>query len=105
MEIRPGQPESFPRGFAKESDPAVRAVLPFGTDDGLVAERGKALALSICPDLADPFHVVDITGDALKQDPARLADEFQSMSLMGGRRVVRVRPAAEECVAAVEALF
>jgi DNA polymerase-3 subunit delta len=105
MEIKAGQAEAFLRGYAKKPDAAVRAVLLYGPDDGLVAERGKALALSICPDLADPFRVVDIGGDALKQDPARLADEFQSMSLMGGRRVVRVRPAGEESLAAVEALF
>jgi len=105
MEIKAAQAEAFLRGYAKKPDAALRAVLLFGSDDGLVAERGKALALSVCPDLADPFRVVDIGGDALKQDPARLADEFQSMSLMGGRRVVRVRPAGEECLAAVEALF
>ncbi|MBV9836206.1 MAG: DNA polymerase III subunit delta [Alphaproteobacteria bacterium] len=105
MEIKAGQAEAFLRGYAKKPDAAIRAVLLYGSDDGLVAERGKALALSICPELNDPFRVVDIGGDALKQDPARLADEFQSMSLMGGRRVVRVRPAGEECLAAVEALF
>ena len=48
--------------------------------------------------------MVDIAGDALKGDPARLADEFGAMSLMGGRRVIRVRPAGEESVAALENL-
>lgn len=105
MEIKAGQAEAFLRGFARKPDASVRAVLLYGPDDGLVAERGKALALTVCPDLNDPFRVVDIGGDALKQDPARLADEFQSMSLMGGRRIVRVRPAGEECLAAVEALL
>ncbi len=104
MEIKAGQAEAFLRGAAKAKD-GPRLVLLFGNDDGLVAERGKALAATICADLSDPFRVVDIGGDALKQDAARLADEFQSMSLMGGRRVVRVRPAGEESLAAVEALL
>ena len=58
----------------------------------------------MCEDLKDPFRVVDIAGDVLKGDPARLADEFGAMSLMGGRRVIRVRPAGEESAAALENL-
>src|SRR5271156_137959 len=63
-----------------------------------------ALARTVCEDLRDPFRVVDISGDALKNDPARLADEFGAMSLMGGRRVIRVRPAGEESATALENL-
>ncbi len=69
-----------------------------------MAERATALAKTVCADLKDPFRVVDIAGDALKADPARLADEFSAMSLMGGRRVIRVRPAGEESVAALKNL-
>ncbi len=90
--------------FIRKPDPRIRAVLFHGSDDGLIAERAAQLARSVCPDLADPFRVVDIAGDALKGDPARLADEFSAMSLMGGRRVVRVRPAGEESATALENL-
>src|SRR5262249_18499385 len=85
-------------------DPKVRAVLVYGNDEGLIAERAAQLAKSVCADLKDPFRVVDIGGDALKGDPARLADEFGAMSLMGGRRVIRGRPAGEEPEAALENL-
>lgn len=100
MKIEPRQVETF----LKKPDPKVRAVVVYGNDDGLVAERGTRLAKTVCEDLKDPFRVVDIGGDALKADPARLADEFSAMSLMGGRRVIRVRPAGEESVAALENL-
>lgn len=100
MKIEARQVESF----LKKPDPKVRGVVIYGNDDGLVAERAVALARSICEDLKDPFRVVDIAGDALKQDPARLADEFGALSMMGGRRVIRVRPAGEESVAALENL-
>jgi DNA polymerase-3 subunit delta len=90
--------------FLKKPDPRIRGVLVYGNDDGLVAERAAQLARTVCDDLKDPFRVVDIAGDALKADPARLADEFGAMSLMGGRRVIRVRPAGEESVAALENL-
>lgn len=100
MKIEARQVEAF----LKKPDPKIRAVVIYGNDDGLIAERAAQLAKSVCEDLKDPFRVVDIAGDALKHDPARLADEFSAMSLMGGRRVVRVRPAGEESVTALENL-
>ena len=100
MKIEPRQVEAF----LKKPDPRIRGVVIYGNDDGLVAERAVALAKAICPDLSDPFRVVDIAGEVLKHDPARLADEFGAMSMMGGRRVVRVRPAGEETTAALENL-
>ena len=100
MKIEPRQVEAF----LKKPDPRIRGVVIYGNDDGLIAERAVALAKAVCEDLNDPFRVVDIAGDVLKGDPARLADEFGAMSMMGGRRVVRVRPAGEESAAALENL-
>jgi len=100
VKIEPRQVEAF----LKKPDPKIRGVVVYGNDDGLIAERAVALARTVCDDLKDPFRVVDIAGDALKNDPARLADEFGAMSLMGGRRVIRVRPAGEEAAAALENL-
>ena len=100
MKIEPRQVDAF----LKKPDPKIRGVVIYGNDDGLIAERALALAKTVCEDLKDPFRVVDIGGDVLKGDPARLADEFGAMSLMGGRRVVRVRPAGEETTAALENL-
>ena len=100
MKIEPRQIEAF----LKNPDSKVRGVVVYGNDDGLIAERAVALARTVCEDLKDPFRVVDIAGDVLKADPARLADEFGAMSLIGGRRVIRVRPAGEEVVTAVENL-
>ena len=100
MKIEPRQVEAF----LKKPDPGIRGVVVYGNDDGLIAERAVALAKTVCEDLNDPFRVIDIAGDVLKGDPARLADEFGAMSLMGGRRVVRVRPAGEESAAALQNL-
>jgi DNA polymerase III subunit delta len=100
MKIEPRQVEAF----LKKPDPRIRGVVIYGNDDGLIAERAVALAKAVCEDLNDPFRVVDIAGDVLKNDPARLADEFGALSMMGGRRVIRVRPAGEESAAAVENL-
>ena len=77
--------------FLQRPKREIRAVLLYGPDAGLVSERADAVARTVCPDLRDPFRVADLSGSALAADPARLADEAAQMSLIGGRRVVRVR--------------
>lgn len=77
--------------FLKKPDAAVGCVLVYGPDQGLVRERADLLVRSVVEDPADPFRVVELTGGAIKADPARLYDEAAALSLIGGRRVVRVR--------------
>jgi DNA polymerase III subunit delta len=81
--------------FLQRPDPEIRAVLLYGPDAGLVRERAMTLARSICADLSDPFRVAELNAAAIAGDPARLADEAAQLSLTGGRRVVRVRDAAD----------
>jgi DNA polymerase-3 subunit delta len=70
--------------------------LVYGPDAGLVQERAEKLLKTVTPDLTDPFNTVDISETVLLADPARLADEAASMSMMGGRRSVRVRGAGND---------
>ena len=91
MKLAAGRVDSFLR----RPDPEIRAVLLYGPDAGLVRERAESVARAICPDLRDPFRVADLTGATLAADPARLADEAAQISLMAGRRVVRVREAGD----------
>ena len=69
------------------------AALVYGPDQGMVRERATTLAKTIVPDLNDPFRVAELDENALESDPARLWDEAQALSMIGGRRVVRVRGA------------
>src|SRR5215472_7514600 len=88
-------PASRVAAYLQQPDPAIRAVLLYGPDTGLVHERADMLARGVCPDLRDPFQVADLNAAALAADPARLGDEAAQMSLIGGRRVIRVRDAAD----------
>src|SRR5439155_3979748 len=81
--------------FLHRPDPQIRAVLLFGPEAGLVRGRADPLARAICPDLHDPFRVTELTAAVVAADPARLADEAAQISLMGGRRVVRLREAGD----------
>lgn len=69
------------------------AALVFGPDGGMVRERAETLLKTVVPDLTDPFRVSELDEAALSADPARLADEAAAVSMMGGRRVVRIRGA------------
>ncbi|MBV8537715.1 MAG: DNA polymerase III subunit delta [Alphaproteobacteria bacterium] len=92
-------------GFLKRPDPAARAILLYGPDAGLIKERAEVLARTVVEDLADPFRIVDLSGDAIAGDPARLADEAAAIAMTGGRRVVRVRDAGNESTVAFESFL
>ena len=82
--------------FLRQPDPSIRAVLIYGTDQGLIHERTQLLAKSIVEDLNDPFRVSELTGSEIKSDPARLIDEASAQSLVGGDRVVLVKLGGED---------
>ncbi len=81
--------------FIKSPDPAVRAILVFGPDLGLVNERVQRLMKSVVKDISDPFRVTELTPAALKETPSRLADEAAALAFGGGRRVVVLREAGD----------
>lgn len=86
----------------KKLSPQYQAVLVFGPDEGLVRERATKIARQVVEDLQDPFLVANINPDTLKKEPGNLADEAAAISMMGGRRVIRVEGAAENAKAAAE---
>ncbi len=80
----------------------IRALLLYGPDSGLVRERAETATKAVAGNLSDPFLVSEFTPAALKEDPSRIADEAAAMALGGGRRVVRVRDAADSIAKSVE---
>ncbi len=101
MKIAPRDIERFLRA----PPPAVRAVLLYGPDSGLVRERARALTALVAGDPADPFRVAELTNAEVKSDPARLGDEAAAMAFGGGRRAVRLRDADEASAPAVAGLL
>jgi len=91
--------------FLAAPDPAVGAILLYGPDQGLVRERADTLARGVVEDLSDPFRVIELTGATLKADPARLSDEAMALSMIGGRRVVRLREVADAASSVIKDFF
>lgn len=82
--------------FLKSPDPKARVVLVYGPDHGLMRERALKIAKTVTPDLDDPFNVITLTSDILNEDPARLNDEANAMSMMGGARLILIQGGADK---------
>ncbi|RRN62555.1 DNA polymerase III subunit delta [Caulobacter sp. 602-1] len=82
--------------FLREPAPDIRAVVIYGKDRGVVRDRANALAKRVVARPDDPFDTAMLTDGDLDADPAKLEDELSAMSLMGGRRLVRLRLAGEK---------
>src|SRR3989338_4885055 len=80
--------------FLGKPDPQFRAAVIYGRDRGGVRERADRLARAVTTNPDDPFDVAVFTEDEV--DEGRLADELSAISMMGGRRLVRVRFSTEK---------
>lgn len=79
----------------------IRGVLVFGRDEGLIRERAETLAGQIVDDPADPFRVARVTQTTIKDAPSLIGDEMAAISMLGGRRLVRLDDAADWATEAV----
>ncbi|MBP0616453.1 DNA polymerase III subunit delta [Jiella mangrovi] len=79
--------------FLTRPDFAYSLALFYGPDAGLVSERSAKLAKAFGVDPSDPFSAVTLSADELEKDIGRLFDEARTLSLLGGKRLVRVRGA------------
>lgn len=82
-----------------QPDPRHRLFLLFGPDNAQARGLGDRLVEAL------GASRLMISGGSVKSDPASLADEAGALSLFGGKRVVWVEPAGEDCLAGVIALL
>jgi DNA polymerase III subunit delta len=79
--------------------------LVYGPNTGLVHERARTLAHAAIPDPTDSFQLVRLEGDELAADPARLADEANTIGLFGGKRALWIRAGSRNFAPAVQPLL
>ncbi len=76
--------------FLAEPDFSHCIYLFYGPDTGLVNERANQLAGKSGVDLADPFCLLKLTADEAAGEPGRIADEANTISMFGGKRLIRI---------------
>ena len=97
MKIPPARADRF----CAAPEAGVRLVLIYGSNEGLVRTRAEACVKAVAEDPDDPFRVTSLDPAQLRDEPGRLADEAAALSLIGGRRAVRLRGATEAVVPAI----
>jgi DNA polymerase-3 subunit delta len=76
-------------------------VLLFGDDAGMIRDRAEALVRAVAGSLDDPFLVTELPREEIR----RLPDEAAGLSLIGGRRVVRVRDVTDAAADPVQTVL
>lgn len=91
--------------FLRRPDPGIIAVLIYGEDGEAVRELAERTVGKMAGSSVDPFNVASLSEADLAADPARLADEAQSISMFGGSRVIWVRGAGDAFLKSVTPLL
>lgn len=82
-------------GFLRKPDPAIAALLIYGEEPDAVREIAARAVKRFAGSLDDPFAVTVLQDGDLASDPARLADEVQSISMFGGNKAIWIRGAEQ----------
>jgi DNA polymerase-3 subunit delta len=83
-------------------DPNIRVILFYGADEAKIRQLAMSAVRRVSGSLDDPFNVQRLGETDLGKTPGRLMEEVQSLSLLGGKRVVWVEGAEGQFLKAVE---
>ncbi len=75
--------------FLAALDRVPSAVLLYGGDAGLVAERATQLAKRLTERDSPPGEIIRLDDASLEEDPGRIFVELQTAPMFGGRKVLR----------------
>ena len=81
--------------YLKSPDASHRCFLFYGPNKGLVSERAKNMVSLFVPDLQDPFQLLKLSTEDVKNDPGKLGSEMMSLPFLGGNKVLWIRGAEE----------
>lgn len=86
----------------RRPDPKLRAILIYGSDEARIRELAAAAVRRVAGSIDDPFSVERLEAGDLAKVPGRLIDEIQSLSLMGGNKVIWIGGADDQFTKAIE---
>ncbi len=89
------------KGFADNPPLNLGAILVYGPDHGLMKDRVKKICEKVVTDINDPFNVSDLDLDMI-ENVSQVIDEANTVSMMGGNRLIRVRAGADKLTATLK---
>lgn len=90
--------------FLARPDLSAGIFLAYGPDAGLVRETAQRLIRQLSGDDPAAASLITLDGSDIDADPGLLAVEARTMSLFGGKRIIRVRGAGKSLVIALTEL-
>lgn len=71
--------------------PNTRSVLLYGSDEGQIQQLAKLVKTTVLEGTDDPLRYHELTGEHIQKQPQAFWESLLSPSLLGGRRLVRIR--------------
>ena len=102
MKISSYQVENY---IKKIADEKISGCLLYGPEPTVTRFRFEVIAKKIVNDLADPFLVSQLSSEKIKEDKAILTDEFYSIAMLGGRRLIMIKDCDANTVQALKILL
>ncbi|MBL6664533.1 MAG: DNA polymerase III subunit delta [Rickettsiales bacterium] len=102
MKLQAYKIQEYIKNIANEQ---IAGCLLYGPEESVITYRFNFIAKKIVSDLKDPFLVSNISKERLKEDESILADEFYSMSMMGGRKLIMVKDCDNSVAESLKAIF
>lgn len=102
MKISSYQVENY---IKKIADEKISGCLLYGPELTITRFRFEVIAKKIVNDLADPFLVSQLSSEKIKEDKAILTDEFYSIAMLGGRRLIMIKDCDTHTVQALKILL
>jgi DNA polymerase III subunit delta len=97
--------KSSPEAYLKSPPKGINAILLFGPDAGLVTERAQALAKAVAAQTNPPGDIFRLDDSDLENDPDKITVELTTVSMFGGRRIVRASQSRRVTAASLKPLL
>ena len=91
--------------FIRKIPSNINALLFYGGDEGLIAERALAASKAAAAASNPPGEILRLDDLDLEQDPGRIAVELTTISMFGGKRIIRANASRRVAVATIGPLL
>lgn len=91
--------------YFKKPDSTIRAVLLYGANEGLIGEYVKSFVKTVSEDINDAFQVTYLNYSDVSSNIGNLFGEYNSQSLMGGKRAIILQNADNNLTKNLNQLF
>jgi DNA polymerase-3 subunit delta len=91
--------------FLKTLSPKISALLFYGSDEGLIAERAQVACAAAAKTSTPPGEILRLDDLDLEKEPDRITVELTTISMFGGRRIVRANASRRVTAATIGPLL